>query len=152
LQGARAITSKLRSELVSHLAALRSLNVTFEPPSLKGVQPAAHVEHGGHDAPEPFVFHGRLASGSLEIVDTPDGERMRLVLLNQVPGVRATVLIARGAQTEVLRLEPQPDAKVMQSRVAPAEPHEFEAVLQLKLGDEIEDLSLQMSEPEGHHH
>jgi hypothetical protein len=40
----------------------------------------------------------------------------------------------------------------MQSRVAPAEPHEFEAVLQLKLGDEIEDLSLQMSEPEGHHH
>jgi hypothetical protein len=40
----------------------------------------------------------------------------------------------------------------MESEVAPAEPHEFEATLELRAGDLTEMVSFRMTEPEGHHH
>ena len=137
VQEAQSIVGALRSELVAHLAALRSVNVTFQPPDLKGTRAAEHAGHGDHHAPEPFVFNARLAAGTLEIVDTPDGERMRLVLLQNVPGLRASVSIPRGKKdVELLRLAPGRNAvDVMQSVKAPAEPHEFEAVLRLEVGN-----------------
>jgi hypothetical protein len=40
----------------------------------------------------------------------------------------------------------------MLSTVAPAEPHEFDAVLKLMAGIEVDDLAFRMEEPEGHYH
>ena len=144
-----------RAELASHLAALRSVNVTFEPSSLAGTRAAAaQGGHGPHHAPEPFRFDSQLAAGALQIVDTPDGERMRLVLQQNVPGLRASVSISRASGTvQFLPLERGQDlAGVMESVNAPAEPHEFHAILRLAVGDKHEQLPFEMFEPEGHAH
>jgi hypothetical protein len=87
-------------------------------------------------------------------VDTPAGERMRLVLQQNIPGLRASVSISRpGGTSEFLPLERAKDvAGVMESVNAPAEPHEFRAVLRLAVGDKHEQLAFEMVEPEGHAH
>ena len=152
---AKAIVGSVRNELVSHLAALRSVNVTFEPSSVAGARTAAaHAGHGGHHAPAPFKFDSELGAGTVAIVDTPAGERMRLVLQQNVPGLRASVSISRpGGPSEFLPLERAKDvAGVMESVNAPAEPHEFRAVLRLAVGDKHEQLAFEMVEPEGHAH
>jgi hypothetical protein len=50
-------------------------------------------------------------------------------------------------------LLPSPiDQHALISTVAPAEPHEFGAMLKLMAGIEVDDLPFRMEEPEGHHH
>ena len=44
------------------------------------------------------------------------------------------------------------DHHALQSTVAPAEPHEFDAELVLTAGERREVLPFRMEEPEGHHH
>jgi hypothetical protein len=44
------------------------------------------------------------------------------------------------------------DQHALISTVAPAEPHEFGAMLKLMAGIEVDDLPFRMEEPEGHHH
>jgi nickel/cobalt exporter len=110
--------------------------------------------HHHHQQADPIEVHGALAEGSLSIIDSPVGERLRLALSAPRPGLQATVdIIRQDGVIERLRLIPQtPDASVYLSDQTPAEPHEFTALLQVSLADRSEQISFAMQEPEGHHH
>ncbi|CDX22388.1 putative transmembrane efflux protein [Mesorhizobium plurifarium] len=145
LAAANNIAASLKAELSAHIPALDVATVRFAEPRTEG---------GHHHAPDPFLVSGKLASGLLEIVDTPHGERMRLRLSRHAEGLRANVAIERAdGAVESLPLSPLGgDHHYLQSLVAPAEPHEFSARLQLAAGSDSEDLPFAMAEPEGHHH
>lgn len=106
-----------------------------------------------HHAPEPVAFDGRLARGTLQIVQTPRGERMQCMLAEPIDGLGATVRIDRGnGAAETLILESQTGrAGVFMSGVAPAEPHEFAATVELTRDEEREIIPFAMHEPEHHH-
>ncbi|MBX4906517.1 MULTISPECIES: cation diffusion facilitator family transporter [Rhizobium] len=157
---ANAIATALRRELQGHLPSLGNATIQFDdggatPASASAAhehQPA-HAAPDHHHAPAPFTVSSRLATGLLEIVDTPDGERLRLSISKHVKGLEAVVEIARDGSVERLPLLPSPtDHHALVSAVAPAEPHEFDAMLKLMAGVEIDDLPFRMEEPEGHHH
>ncbi|RWB75359.1 MAG: cation transporter [Mesorhizobium sp.] len=145
LAAANNIAASLKTELFAHIPALDVATVRFA---------ASKAEGGHHHAPDPFLVSGKLASGLLEIVDTPQGERMRLRLSRHAEGLQANVAIERaGGAVESLPLSPVGgDHHYLQSLVAPAEPHEFSARLQLAAGQDSEDLPFAMAEPEGHQH
>ncbi|AZO31064.1 cation diffusion facilitator family transporter [Mesorhizobium sp. M1B.F.Ca.ET.045.04.1.1] len=145
LAAANNIAASLKAELFAHIPALDVATVRFTEPQAEGAN---------HDAPDPFLVSGKLASGLLEIIDTPQGERMRLRLSSHAEGLQANVAIERpGGTVERLPLSPVGgDHHYLQSLVAPAEPHEFSARLQLSAGPDSEDLPFAMAEPEGHHH
>lgn len=147
LAAATGIARDLKKELIQHLPALRTVNVTFDP--LNDVD----TQHGSshHHAPQPFRFKCELAEGVIEITDTSKGERMRLTVKRQVPALQAVVTIERSAAVETLMLLPTSDC-VYESVEAPAEPHEFNAQLRLAIGAQREVLQFRMEEPEGHHH
>ena len=157
---ATRLADNLRSELLGHLAPLRSATITITTPEdvsvfdLSNVVPSDHErEHGDHHAPAPFVFIGKLAKGTLSIVDTPEGERFRLSLTNYAAELQASVAIIRPNGIERLPLMPlASDHRSMVSPMAPGEPHEFEAELHLRSGGQIEVLKFKMVEPEGHAH
>ncbi|OZA10602.1 MAG: cobalt transporter [Rhodobacterales bacterium 17-64-5] len=108
-------------------------------------------DHGHHHAPDPFVVTCDLADGVLEIVATPQGERMRLTIARHAEGLTAMVIIDRSAGPETLFLLPDAgDHHRLQSTEAPAEPHEFDARLVLHAGGRSKDLMFCMTEPEGH--
>ncbi len=150
---ANAIAAQLQAELHQHLPALKVAMIRF------GTQGDAASElvapsTGHHHAPEPFVFEGRLAAGLLRIVDTPEGERMRLTVSNHAEGLGAVVTIKRpGGVAEKLPLLPAAnDHHSYLSALAPAEPHEFDAVLELSAAGDAETHAFHMAEPAGHHH
>ena len=146
-----AISRRLKAELLEHIPALRSANVTFDPSDLPvpTAQPAGGSGH--HHAPDPFRFSGNLAQGVLEIVDTPDGERMRATFTRAQSDMVAEVVIDRlGGASETLHLVPTDQRDVFESTVAPQEPHEFNAVLELAEGGRAEALPFAMTEPAGH--
>ncbi|AZO70452.1 MAG: cation transporter [Mesorhizobium sp.] len=145
LAAANNIAVSLKTELFAHIPALDVATVRFAE---------SYARAGHHHAPDPFLVSGKLASGLLEIVDTPQGERMRLRLSRHAEGLRANVAIERpGGAVERLPLSPVGgDHHYLQSIVAPAEPHEFSARLQLAAGADSEELPFAMAEPEGHHH
>ncbi|WP_292324150.1 cation transporter, partial [Mesorhizobium sp.] len=144
LAAANNIAVSLKTELLAHIPALDVATVRFAEP---------YARAGHHHAPDPFLVSGKLASGLLEIVDTPQGERMRLRLSRHAEGLRANVAIERpDGAVERLPLSPVGgDHHYLQSIVAPAEPHEFSARLQLAAGADSEELPFAMAEPEGHH-
>lgn len=145
LAAANQVAASLKNELLAHIPTLDVASVRF----------AESVGEGDHHhAPDPFIVAGKLASGLLEIVDTPEGERVRLRLSRHAEGLQAQVAIERaGGAIESLPLSPvSGDHHYLQSGVAPAEPHEFEARLLLEAGAQSEDLPFAMTEPEGHHH
>ncbi|OLL27266.1 cobalt transporter [Burkholderia sp. SRS-W-2-2016] len=150
---ANGIALAVQAELHAHLPPLEAATVQFDTSGAQpvGVQPGAG---GHHHAPQPVQFQSELASGTLRIVDTPDGERMRLTVDVHSGELSAVVEIARsGGQTETLPLLPSetvPDC--FESIVAPAEPHEFDAVLRLSGFGRQENLPFRMEEPDGHHH
>src|SRR5215207_7249124 len=149
---ANVIAAALQRELKGHLASLDIANISFAPVGAVPAKPAhAHAGHGHHHAPEPFRFQAKLAEGVLEIIDTPDGERMRMMVDGHTPGLSATVVIDRpGRALETLPLSPiSGDHHLFQSSVAPAEPHEFKAELRLSADGREESLAFRMSEP--HH-
>ena len=154
LPAAMAIARNLKAELLGHTPALKTANVTFEHSQLDKVDlPTIARTSSGHHAPEPFRFEGKLAAGTLAIVDTPDGERMRLVLKRQDNALAAQVLIDRGADgLETLQLIGSSASNTMESEVAPQEPHSFKGVLQLTAHGSQENLAFEMSEPDGHAH
>lgn len=145
LAAANAIADQLRAELRAHLPALSEASILFAPAPEGG---------GHHHAPDPVPVATRLAQGILQIVDTPEGERMRLRVSRHAEGLIARVDIERDAgRTEVLELEPVGgDHHLLQSRAAPEEPHEFTARLRLSAGGDGEVLAFAMAEPAGHHH
>jgi cation diffusion facilitator family transporter len=152
LADANGIALALEKELRAHLPPLGSTNIKFDT---TGAVAERSIDQGRHHhAPKPFTVSSALATGLLEIVDTPNGERMRLTLKTHVEGLEATVEIDRGS-TGVERLPlpaSQTDHHAMISAVAPAEPHEFEAVLFLMSGRLVDKLPFRMVEPDGHCH
>lgn len=148
LSEANAITAALRRELQEHLPAMRGVTIQFDD---ERMDPAANA-HGHHHAPNPFIVNSSLATGLLEIVDTSEGERMRLLIDKHASGLEAVVEIDRGGgKIERLPLLPsQRNHHALISSTAPAEPHQFDAVLKLMAGIEVDDLPFGMVEPEGH--
>ncbi|MER9125055.1 cation diffusion facilitator family transporter [Mesorhizobium sp. M0959] len=146
------VTEALKQELFAHLPALAEANVRLVSPAGPAVT-GAETFHAHHHAPEPFKVACDLAEGTLEIVDTPAGERMRLTIDRHADDLTATVIIDRPEGPETLRLEPAADNHHrLESTVAPAEPHEFQARLILAAKGREQVLPFKMVEPEGHHH
>ena len=149
---AMEISRNLKAELLQHIPALRTANVTFEAPELDTATDH-RPDAGHHHAPEPFRFNGTIASGVLEIVDTPKGERMRATFDKPSRKLVAEVVIERAeGKSETLHLIPGKQPHIMESTVAPEEPHEFGAVLEIAAGGKSESLPFAMKEPEGHQH
>ncbi|MBN9304934.1 MAG: cobalt transporter [Devosia sp. 67-54] len=138
------IVESYREELFHHMPGLTSAQIRIAAPVAEG-------EH--HHAPKPIQVASRLADGLLQIVDTPEGERMQLRVSRHAEGLSARVDIARGSNIEVLDLQPVAgDHHWLRSAVAPAEPHEFSAKLRLTAGNDNEEVAFAMVEPEEHHH
>ncbi|MBY3179152.1 cation transporter [Rhizobium leguminosarum] len=148
---ANLIMATLRNELHAHLPALGTATIQIAEAAAEA--PLNARGHGHHHAPAAFTVSSRLATGLLEIVDTPEGERMRLSISKHARGLQAVVEIARDGLVERLPLLPSPvDHHALISNVAPSEPHAFDAVLKLMAGVDVDDLPFRMEEPEGHHH
>ena len=146
LTEANLIAAALEAELADHLPALAEASIRFD----RGDTVAPHS--GNSHAPDPFRFDEPLAAGVLTIVDTDAGERFQLTL-SRGRDLRATVRIDRGAgsaETLVLSWVAGNPARYL-SAVAPEEPHEFNAVLDLQQGDARAELPFHMAEPEHHH-
>ncbi len=140
LAEANTLAARVEEELHHHLPALAAASIRFAP-----------LAGGHHHAPAPFLVGGQLAAGVLQIVDTPDGERMQLRLSRHVEALQAEVGIARPSGTERLVLWPVAgNHHLLQSLQAPAEPHGFDAVLTLSAGKAREEVGFTMAEP--HHH
>ena len=154
LPAAMAIARNLKSELLAHTPALKTANVTFEHSELAKVHLDAVADrHSGHHAPEPFRFRSPIGDGTLAIVDTPQGERMRLTLERHSDDLGAEVVINReGKGVETIPLFATDEPMILQSAKAPREPHAFHAVLQLVKKDQADRLPFEMAEPEGHQH
>ena len=153
LAEANKIAATLDYELREHLPALAAANIRFGRSG--GMATALTEAHAGHHhAPEPFLFEGKLAKGGLQIVDTPEGERMQMTVSEHVQDLQAVVVIKRpGNRAETLPLLPSiRHHHNYTSQEAPSEPHEFDATLQLSTADQTEELAFHMAEPEGHHH
>ncbi|CAB3786245.1 Zinc transporter ZitB [Paraburkholderia ultramafica] len=150
---ANGITLALQRELHAHLPPLDAATVQFDT---TGAQPvdAPMDATGHHHAPEPIRVSCALASGLLEIVDTPSGERMRLTVPEHVEDLAAVVEIFRpDGKSETLTLQPsEAVAHHFESTTAPEEPHEFDAELRLSSVQGRETLPFRMVEPAGHHH
>ncbi len=148
---ADALRIALTREMLAHVPALSVVNVRWQggedEPVVKSVRGHAH-------APEPCQVRSAIASGLLEIIDTPDGERMRLSIETPTDRLQVTVTIERPGNTvEVLVLLPVPgNDGVYMSREAPAEPHEFSAQLRLKAHEHEHVLRFAVTEPAGHRH
>lgn len=138
------IAQTYREVLFQHLPGLASAQIRIASPA----------PDGGHQhAPRPVQVSTRLADGLLQIVDTPQGERMQLRISRHAEGLSAQVDIARDGRTEVLDLQPvEGDHHWLRSSVAPSEPHAFAAKLRLRAGNDNEDMAFAMAEPEGHQH
>lgn len=147
---AQVIVAAMKAELFEHLPVLSQVSIRIEAPA-SGDPVARPMAHGHHHAPDPFVVACDLADGVLEIVVTPQGERMRLTITRHTEGLSAMVIIDRPTGPETLFLLPAPDDHhCLQSADAPAEPHEFDARLVLHAGGKSLDLVFNMAEPEGH--
>ena len=86
--------------------------------------------------PSVVRVRGELAEGIFEIIASPDGERLRFTA-NQLPaGAKVVAMINRpGGRVENLTLVPQAGTKaILVSSLAPAEPHKFDARLQVRVG------------------
>lgn len=151
---AKAVAAGYEHELFEHMPALSEARVRVLPfdPDAKlhtSAQAEAHAHGHAHGAPAPVRVEGRLARGVIEIVPTPEGERMRFTADEAHAGLDAVVLIDR-TPAAVERLQLHRDAGNVAeylSSEAPAEPHEFAATLQVSNDGDIEDLSFNVSEP-----
>ena len=144
---ADSVAAALEHELLDHLPALKSARIRVR--SADGVSASTSSPHA-HGAPDPVPARGRLASGRLLIVDTPEGERMRFEPDALVPGLEARVVIFRPGAEEVLSMVRDASSGAFQSVDAPAEPHEFNAELRLENAGDAERLPFAMSEPHAH--
>ena len=147
------ISAALKAELFAHVPVLTVANVRVhgtDPPVFGATadSQAARPQH----APAPFGFNGTLADGLVEIIETPQGERLRLTVYRFSAHLQATVTIDRaGGKVETLPLtQDRHNDRVYVSGMAPAEPHEFDAQLQLSAGDRSEVVRFRINEPPGH--
>lgn len=114
-----------------------------------------HAVHDHHHAPDPFRFQGSLGSGLLEVADTGDGERFRMTLSTPAHVKAASVHVLRPHNVvEHVRLIRRESlgAGVWMSEVAPQEPHEFDALLEIETAERCEEMPFRMVEPHSHEH
>lgn len=172
---AQEIVSAMKAELCAHLPVLAQVSIRIEAPATAATASRPHrhdhphhghhghshppsTQHcdesdadGHHHAPDPVVVTCDLADGLLEIVNTPEGERMRLTIDRHAEGLTAMVVVDRPNGPETLFLTPDAgDHHRLQSLDAPAEPHEFDARLVLQVNGKSLDLPFRMTEPEVH--
>lgn len=78
LADADKLSAALKNELFGHIPALSVANIRVHASEATSSGTAEPHAHGGghHHAPAPFVFAGKLAAGRVEIIDTPEGERV----------------------------------------------------------------------------
>ncbi len=155
LNEADAIAMQFEHELSDHVPALSSARIRMRPYDATSNEPlvdhSAPPHTGHHHGPAPLALGGELAQGVVEIVDTPSGERLRFTSSQPSPGLIAIATIKRnGSQDEVLELIDVQDGTQFLSKIAPGEPHEFDAVLRLQVSGRSEALPFHMVEPEGH--
>ncbi|WP_346283335.1 cation diffusion facilitator family transporter [Bradyrhizobium sp. CW4] len=138
----------IRHEMLEHVPALRVATVRVTS------RASANADaHANHYAPEPVQVRSELAEGELSIANTPSGERMRLVLNRPVDGLNAVVVIDRAGHAEKLILSPTAaNPLALESEVAPAEPHEFDAQLIVSAHGKKVVQPFRMTEPAGHLH
>lgn len=149
------ISAALKRELFGHIPVLTVANVRVHGSDPESITAQTTTRAGGHHyAPTPFAFESELANGLLEIVETPDGERMRLTVYRGVEGLEAKVAIARAdSRVESLVLKNSSgESSVFISAVAPEEPHAFDAKLYLNTGSREDVLPFHVDEPEGQVH
>jgi len=147
---ATSIAALLKHELFDHLPGLRTVTVALAGSDADATPGDTHTPH---NAPEPFRFSSALGRGTIAIVDTPGGERMRLDAEFPLAGVMANVAITRpGGTVESLVLSPVDGEAVLQSAVAPAEPHAFDATLSIGRASHDETFAFSITEPEGRGH
>ena len=144
----------LKREIMAHIPTLSVVNVRCHGGDLQDRFEETVHAGGHHHAPRPFQVISPIANGILAIVDTANGERMRLTLDHHVVGLQATVAINRADNTiETLAMLPTTaQSFTFESTVAPAEPHEFAAELRMNTADQIVILPFAMTEPLGHSH
>ena len=151
---ADAIAMQFEHELTEHVPALSSARIRVRPYDPTSVEPLVDhnvAPHAGHHAPNPVAVRGELAEGVVEIIDTPQGERLRFTSSRPIPGLGVVATIQRHRpQGEVLELIEQQGGTQFLSTSAPEEPHEFDAMLRLQLSGQSEALPFHMAEPEGH--
>lgn len=149
------IATRYQEELFEHMPALASARIRARPfdgeTQTVVVAPSgpSRGAHGHHHAPNPVSVQGHVASGILQIIDTPDGERLEFRSPHAVHGLTAEAVIHHGndrLESLPLQVDAQ-DPRRMLSAVTPQEPHEFDAELRLRQGGASETLSFRMSEP-----
>ena len=154
LAEADAIAMQFEHELSEHMPALSSARIRVRPYDPTSIEPLVDHNvppHAGHHAPNPVAVRGELADGVVEIIDTPQGERLRFTSSRPTPGLGVVATIQRDRpQAEVLELIEAQGGTQFLSNLAPAEPHEFDAVLRLQQDGRAENLPFHMAEPEGH--
>lgn len=111
---------------------------------------AKHHHH--HHAPEPVLIKNALANGVLEIVDTPDGERMKFTPDGNVSNLSFRVLINRLEGPEILNMSRSADSSSFLSETTPSEPHEFTAEFEITKDSNREVILFEMHEPHDHDH
>ena len=93
-----------------------------------------------------------MTSGLLEIIDTPEGERMKFTSEKSQEKLLLRVIINRSESLEVLVLkQAYPGAKEYLSEVAPNEPHEFSAEFEMSIENQKDVVPFEMQEPHDHH-
>ncbi len=105
------------------------------------------VSHHHHGAPDPVHIKNSLTTGSLEIVQTPNGERMKYSAETSSDQLKFRVVITRSESLEVLELERISNSNEFLSRHAPNEPHEFSAEFEISSGETREVIAFEMREP-----
>jgi cation diffusion facilitator family transporter len=153
---ADAITTQFEREILTHVPAISLARIRARPhdPLVHGTQEKHPDDHGahGHHAPEPVELAGELATGKVEIIDTPQGERMTFTASCAAPSLQASIEIDRDSgRVEALQLVSSDNPTRWMSTKAPEEPHEFAARLRLRSGERAEALPFTMTEPEDHH-
>ncbi len=107
--------------------------------------------HHNHDA-EPVMINSNHTKGHLEIVQTPDGERMKYSFSKKSEHLSLRVLINRPDGLEILELNQVSGADFYMSNIAPSEPHEFAAELEMTAGTLREVIPFEMHEHHDHDH
>lgn len=114
------------------------------------IQMKKQAHHHPHGAPEPIHISNELISGKLEIINTPNGERMRFLCDKSDANLNLRVIINRPDDLEILKLNKFSQNEFL-SDVAPNEPHEFSAEFEISVDSKREVVPFEMHEPHNHH-
>lgn len=108
---------------------------------------ASHHHHS-----ESVEINSQFTSGLLSIVETSEGERMKYFFNHISENTELKVFINRSEGLEILELFKAENSNEFLSKVAPSEPHEFSAELEIKVLDHRELVTFEMHEHHDHDH